>query len=50
MNNKLSVSLLALSNFNHIDEFLLVLRKENIKYIELPILKLQKIMIINAKI
>ena len=30
MNNKLSVSLLALNNINHIDEFLLVLRKEKI--------------------
>ena len=42
MNNKLSVSLLALNNINHIDEFLLVLRKENIKYIELPISKITK--------
>ena len=42
MKNKLSVSLLALNNINQIDEFLSVLRKENIKYIELPISKITK--------
>ena len=40
MKNKLSVSLLTLADFSKLDEFLYLLKKNNIKYIELPITKI----------
>ena len=40
MKSKLSVSLLALRNFTELEKFLSVLKKNNIRYIELPITKL----------
>jgi hypothetical protein len=40
MKNRLSISLLALKDFSRIDEFLSLLQKNKIKYIELPITKI----------
>ena len=40
MKNKLSVSLLALKDFSKLDEILSLIKKNDIKYIELPITKI----------
>ena len=40
MKNKLSISLLALKDFSKLDEFLNLIKKNNIKHIELPITKI----------
>ena len=40
MKNKLSVSLLTLKDFSKLDEILSLIRKNDIKYIELPITKI----------
>ena len=40
MKNRLSISLLALKDFSRLDEFLYLLQKNKIKYIELPITKI----------
>ena len=40
MKNKLSISLLALKDFSKLDEFLNLIRKNDIKHIELPITKI----------
>ncbi len=42
MNNRLAVSLLCLENINKLDLFLKILKKNNIKLIELPISKITK--------
>lgn len=47
--NKLSVSLLALQNFNDLESFLKVLKKNNIRYVELPIAKILPKYKINKK-
>ena len=40
MNIKLSLSLLALENFFELEKFLSILKKNRIKYVELPISKI----------
>lgn len=40
MKNRLSVSLLTIKNFSKLDSFLYVLKKNGIKYIELPVSKI----------
>ena len=40
MKNRLSVSLLTIKNFSRLDSFLYVLKKNSIRYIEVPITKI----------
>ena len=42
MRNNLAVSLLALKNVKNLNKFLSILKCENIRYVELPILKIFK--------